>query len=155
MRAANKLILFAKKAERGHASANNLLKGRVLTDQVLKKLLMETVPKLDRIPNNFVKIEKAIRHRRGDYAPMVYVTIRGSEKEDAIRLQLKQERESFGFDSKEFDRKILIEEKTYYEDLLAQKPEMEAFFRKKIAKAEFDLRTLDKKPLEKRINLLA
>ena len=78
MRAANKLIHFAKKAERGLASPMNLLKGRVATEQVYKKLLMETVPKLANVKQNYVRIEKKIRYRRGDNAPMVYVTIRNS-----------------------------------------------------------------------------
>jgi hypothetical protein len=56
MRAANKLINFAKKAEKGFTSPANLLKGRVATEQVLKKLLMETVPKLENIPQNYVTI---------------------------------------------------------------------------------------------------
>ncbi len=43
---ANKLINFAKRAEKGATSPLNLLKGRVVTEQVMKKLLMETVPKL-------------------------------------------------------------------------------------------------------------
>ena len=154
-RAADKLIYFAKKAEKGHASALNLLKGRLYTEQALKKLMVETVPKLDHIKQNFVKIEKRIRHRRGDNAPMVFVTVRGSEKEEALKLQKKEAKERSGLpDSNEFNRGILIEEKTHYENLLEQHPEKEAFFRKKIAKVEFDLWTIDKGRLDKRVNLL-
>lgn len=87
--AANKLIKVAKRAERGATSPLNLLKGRVVTEQVMKKLMMETVPKLESISQNFINIEKKIRRRRGDNAPMVHVTIRGSEKEDIVRMQIK------------------------------------------------------------------
>jgi ribosomal protein L17 len=69
-----------------------LLKGRVITEQVMKKLLMETVPKLESVPQNYIKISKKIRHRRGDNAPMVHVTIRGSEKEEIVRMQAKEEK---------------------------------------------------------------
>jgi hypothetical protein len=58
VKVANKLINFAKRAERGETSPINLIKGRVSTDQVLKKLMMETVPKLENIPQNYVTISK-------------------------------------------------------------------------------------------------
>jgi ribosomal protein L17 len=58
----------------------------------MKKLLMETVPKLESIPQNYITISKKIRYRRGDNAPMVHVTIRNSEKEDIIRMQVKEEK---------------------------------------------------------------
>lgn len=80
MRAANKLIHFAKKADHGFTSPLNLLKGRVATETIYKKLMMETVPKLDNVSQNFVFVEGIHRYRRGDNAPMVYVTIRNSEK---------------------------------------------------------------------------
>lgn len=38
--AGNKLINFAKRAEKGATSPLNLIKGRVVTEQVMKKLLM-------------------------------------------------------------------------------------------------------------------
>ena len=155
-KAGNKLIHFAKRAERGSGNAMNLLKGRVSTKQVLKKLLVETVPKLDHIPQNYVKIEKGRRHRRGDNAPMVFVTVRGSEKEEVVQMQLREVRErSREMDRKEYNRRVLSEEKVYYEKLMEERPEMEEFFRRKLAKVEFDLWTLDKGRLEKRINLLA
>ena len=56
----------------------NLLKGRVATEQAHQKLLMEIVPKLEHVPQNYVKIEKGVRHRRGDNAPMVHVIIKNS-----------------------------------------------------------------------------
>lgn len=115
MRAANKLLHFAKKADKGFTSPKNLLRGRVTTEQVYKKLLMETVPRLENIPQNFVSVTKILRRRRGDNAPMVNVTIRGSEKEEVARLQAKEAREK----SKEphirdYHRSILAEEKAYY-----------------------------------------
>jgi ribosomal protein L17 len=81
MRATNKLIHFAKKADRGFTSPMNLLRGRVTTEQAYKKLMMETVPKLENVPQNYVQIESWVKHRKGDNAPMVHVTIRNSEKE--------------------------------------------------------------------------
>jgi ribosomal protein L17 len=90
--AANKLIKFAKRAEKGATSPLNLLKGRVVTEQVMKKLLMETIPKLESIPQNHITVSRKIRRRRGDNAPMVHVTIRGSEKEDIVRMQAKEEK---------------------------------------------------------------
>jgi ribosomal protein L17 len=87
MRAANKLIQFAKKADKGFTSPMNLLKGRVSTEQVYKKLLMETVPKLGNLSQNYVTISQSVRYRRGDNAPMVWVTVRGSEKEEMARMQ--------------------------------------------------------------------
>ena len=71
----------------------NLLKGRISTDQVFKKLLVETVPKLDHVPQNYVKIERGRRYRRGDNAPMVFVTVRGSEKEEVMQMQLREAKE--------------------------------------------------------------
>lgn len=77
---------------------------------------METVPKLDNIPQNYVKISKNIRHRRGDNAPMVHVTVRGSEKEDVSKMQAKEEQDrSKEVDSKSYCRRIFGEEKTFYE----------------------------------------
>jgi ribosomal protein L17 len=89
VKATNKLINFAKKAARGKTSPINLIKGRVATEQVLKKLMMETVPKLENIPQYYVNISKKIRRRRGDNAPMVFVTIRNSEKEEVVKMQEK------------------------------------------------------------------
>ena len=89
MRATNKLFHFAKKAEKGFTSPINLLKGRVTTEQVYKKLLMETIPKLEHISQNYVTISKSLRYRRGDNAPMVWVTIKGSEKEEMARVQIE------------------------------------------------------------------
>lgn len=115
-KAANKLINYAKRAEKGETSPINLLKGRVITEQVMKKLLMETVPKLESIPQNYVKIERKIRHRRGDNAPMVFVTVRNSEKEEVVRMQAKEEKDrSKEVDSKNYCRRIWTEEKNYYE----------------------------------------
>ena len=81
----------------------------------MKKLLMETVPKLEHIPQNYIHISKKIRYRRGDDAPMVHVTIKSSEKEEIVRMQAKEEKErSKEVDSKGFCRRICSEEKSYY-----------------------------------------
>lgn len=88
-KAANKLIHFAKKADQGFSSPLNLLKGRVTTEKIYKKLTMETIPKLENVSQNFVNVSKITRHRRGDNAPMVFVTIRNSEKEEMVRMQVK------------------------------------------------------------------
>jgi ribosomal protein L17 len=66
------------------------LKGRVATEQVLKKLLMETVPKLENVPQNYIVISKKIRYRRGDNSQMVTVTVRNSEKEEVSKMQAKE-----------------------------------------------------------------
>lgn len=92
VKAANKLIHFARKADQGFTSPLNLLKGRVTTEQVYKKLLMETIPKLENVPQNFVTMSKITRRRRGDNAPMVYVTVKGSEKEEIAKIQEKEAR---------------------------------------------------------------
>lgn len=93
----------------------NLLKGRVSTEQVYKKLLMETVPKLENISQNFVTIEKGVRHRRGDNAPMVHVIIKGSEKEEVGILQAKEIKDKRkDVDIKVYTRQILAEEKAHY-----------------------------------------
>jgi hypothetical protein len=47
------------------------------------------VPKLENLSNNYVNISKSIHYRRGDNAPMRAVTIRGTEKEEAIQLQTR------------------------------------------------------------------
>lgn len=68
----------------------NLLKGRIYTEQAYKKLLMETVPKLENVNQNYVYIEKKpFRHRKGDNAPMVHVIIKNSEKEEIAKMQVK------------------------------------------------------------------
>lgn len=54
---------------------------------------METVPKLESVPQNYIHISGKVRHRRGDNAPMVHVTIRNSEKEEVVKMQLKEEKE--------------------------------------------------------------
>lgn len=66
------------------------MKGRVATEQVLKKLLMETVPKLENVPQNYIVISKKIRYRRGDNSQMVTVTVRNSEKEEVSKMQAKE-----------------------------------------------------------------
>jgi hypothetical protein len=86
----------------------NLLRGRLYGEQALKKLLMETVPKLENVPQNYVSISRNIRYRRGDNAPMVYVTIKKSEKEEVARMQEKEAKEKLNLvDTKVFSRKIL------------------------------------------------
>ena len=94
----------------------NLLKGRIYTEQAYKKLLMETVPKLENVNQNYVYIEKKpIRHRRGDNAPMVHVIIRNSEKEDIAKMQAQEAREKRTHkDVKVFGRQMLSEERAYY-----------------------------------------
>jgi hypothetical protein len=37
-----------------------------------------------------VRIEKGIRHRRGDNAPMVHVILKNSEKEEVAQMQKKE-----------------------------------------------------------------
>lgn len=117
MRQTNKLIHFAKKADQGFTSPLNLIKGRVATEKVLKKLMMETVPKLDNVSQNFVVVGDIHRYRKGDNAPMVYVTIRNSEKAEAVKLQKKEEKEKAlakTRDVKAFHREMLNQEKAYY-----------------------------------------
>jgi len=156
VKAANKLIHFAKKADKGFTSPMNLLKGRIYTEQAYKKLLMETVPKLENVPQNYVYIErKPIRRRRGDNAPMVHVTIKNSEKEEAAKMLAREEREKrTDKDIKAFGRQVLAEEKAYYEKLMNEQPEKADFFKKKIARVEFEEWSLDKTKGEKRVNLL-
>jgi muconolactone delta-isomerase len=126
-----------------------------VTEQVMKKLLMETVPKLENIPQNYITISKKIRYRRGDNAPMVHVTIKGSEKEEIVRMQAKEEKErSKEVDSKGFCRRIWSEEKSHYEELVKSKPQQAEFFKRKLARTEYDLWALDKARHEKRVNLL-
>ena len=85
----------------------NLIKGRVATQEAKEKLLKEIVPKVESIPQNYIKIEKNIRNRRGDDAPMVHVTIRNSEKEEIVRMQKKDAQDKEGMvDSKSFCRRI-------------------------------------------------
>jgi len=108
MRATNKLINFAKKADKGFTSPLNLLKGRVATEQVYKKLMMEIVPKLENVKQNYVNISKSIHYRRGDNAPMRAVTIRGTEKEEAIRMQTMERKAKFNsFNTAAYSRKLL------------------------------------------------
>lgn len=106
---------------------------------------METVPKLQNISQNYVKIQKGIRHRRGDNAPIVHVMIKNSEKEEVARLQDKQAKQKRKeVDIKVFHRKVLAQEKAKYERLMSELPDQAEFFKRKIAKVEFDEWTLDK-----------
>lgn len=76
---------------------------------------------------------------------MVHVTIRASEKEEVVKMQRKEEKErSKDVDVKAFSRRIWTEEKSYYEQLIKTKPEQAEFFKKKLARAEYDLWALDK-----------
>ena len=77
---------YARRAANGEASAMNLLQGRVSTDKVHKKLLLNLVPRLRTITNgNFIRVSKIQRHRRGDDAPVVTVSIVGDEKSEFKR----------------------------------------------------------------------
>lgn len=51
---------------------------------------METVPKLENVPQNYIVISNKIRYRKGDNAPMVTVTVRNSEKEEVSKMQAKE-----------------------------------------------------------------
>lgn len=57
-----------------------MIKGRVSTKKVMNKLIMQVAPRLRQMNQNYVKMTKIIRRRRGDNAPMVIVSIRGDER---------------------------------------------------------------------------
>ena len=60
-----------------------MLKGRVSTDKVEKKLLLDLIPRLRNVKGgNFVNVSKINHHRRGDNAQMVTVSIIGNEKSE-------------------------------------------------------------------------
>jgi ribosomal protein L17 len=46
----------------------------------MNKLIMQVAPRLRQMNQNYVKMTKIIRRRRGDNAPMVIVSIRGDER---------------------------------------------------------------------------
>ena len=89
----------------------NLLKGRVSTDKVHKKLLLNLVPRLRTITHgNFVRVSKIQHHRRGDNAPVVTVSIAGDEKTEFKRNE-KQTMINNGLvvDIKTISKKWLLE----------------------------------------------
>lgn len=80
-KSANHLLKYAKKAANGEKSAMNLLQGRVSTDKVHKKLLLNLIPRLRTFQGgDYVRVSKIQHHRRGDNAPLVTVSIVGDEK---------------------------------------------------------------------------
>ena len=70
-------------------------------------------------------------------------------------MQAKEEKQrSKHVDIKTYSRKILAEERAHYEQLIEELPDQADFFRRKLAKVEFDEWVLDKKKGEKRVQLL-
>ncbi len=59
----------------------NLLQGRVSTEKVHKKLLLNLIPRLRTVQgSNLVRVSSINHRRRGDNAPLVTVSIVGDEK---------------------------------------------------------------------------
>jgi ribosomal protein L17 len=80
-KAGNRLLCYARKAANGETSAINLLQGRVSTDKVKKKLLLNLIPRLRSVEGgDLVRVSRIFKRRRGDNAPMVKVSIVGNEK---------------------------------------------------------------------------
>ena len=70
-------------------------------------------------------------------------------------MQAKEEKQRSNYvDIKTFSRKILSEERAHYEKLIEEVPDQAEFFKRKLAKVEFDEWVLDKKKGEKRVQLL-
>jgi hypothetical protein len=98
-----------------------LLQGRVSTDKVEKKLLLNLIPRLRTVEGgDLVRISSIQKRRRGDNAPMVTVSIVGNEK-DEFEKNEKQTKMAKGeiIDMKSLSKKWLLEEKAHYESVIS------------------------------------
>mgnify|MGYP002387283122 CR=1 FL=1 len=81
VKSANHLLKYARRAANGEKAPVNYLQGRVSTDKVHKKLLLNLIPRLRTYQGgSLIRVSKIQHHRRGDNAPMVTVSIVGDEK---------------------------------------------------------------------------
>ena len=120
-----------------------MLRGRVSTEKVRKKLLLNLIPRLRKIKGgNFIRVSPIQSHRRGDNAPMVTVSIVGDEKSE-FKKNEKQNMINNGLiiDIKNINKKLLLEEKTHYESVIAEKPELEKLLRPKIDRIDYEIWT--------------
>jgi ribosomal protein L17 len=65
------------------------LKSKVDTEKAKTKLLVDLMPRIKHIKGGFIHLKYVEKRRRGDNAPLVHISIKGTEKHEKLTKKIE------------------------------------------------------------------